>query len=122
MPFIAKTSKEEIELQSTIIAKLEEKCASCTKLLEESVDSIWTYSVVVGYRTDDGPAIVAIAKYGNIYAIYEPEYLTEEQLVVYEFLIRDVESKDRLIVFSKRGYDAIKKYDYNKRVNVELYV
>lgn len=66
--------------------------------------------------------MVAIAAYGeHIYAIYAPEYLTQEQYVVFEFLMRDVEPQDKLVVFSKESYDAIMKNNYSKQpIDVQM--
>lgn len=67
--------------------------------------------------------MVAIAKYGNdTYAIHAPEYLTKEQFVVIEFVLRDIKPDDKIVVFSQESYNALGKYSYGKPINVRLYV
>ena len=123
MPLISTTSKKQIENQYNAIAKLQEKCESCKSFRGKVAKSIFIYEVCTDYQTSDGPAMLAIADYGNNnYAIYTPDYLTDEQLVVFEFLLRDVDKNDKLVVFSQRSYEAVKKYSYSKSVNVKLHV
>ena len=123
MPFTSFTTKKHIESQYDAIKKLEEKCESCKLFRDKTAESIYIFSVKGDYETDDGPAMLSIAIYPhNTYAIYAPEYLTDKQLVAFEFLLREVEPKDKIIVFSQRSYDAVKKYSYDKPVNVELCV
>jgi len=122
MPLISTTSKKQIENQYNAIAKLQEKCESCKCFRGKVAKSIFIYEVCTEYQTSDGPAMLAVADYGNNnYAIYTPDYLTDEQLVVFEFLLRDVDKNDKLVVFSQRSYEAVKKYSYSKSVNVRLH-
>ncbi len=123
MPFILTTSKKGIEEQNQAIAKLQEKCESCKWFKGNVAQDIFIYLAYEDYTTEDGSAMLAIADFGNNdYAIYMPDYLTDEQLAVFEFLLRDVDDKDKLVVFSQRSYDAVKKYSHGKPVNVKLYV
>lgn len=123
MALISTTPKKQIETQYNAIAKLQEKCESCKLFRGKVAESVFIYSVCVDYETEDGPAMLAIADFGNNdYAIYTPDYLTDKQLIVFEFLLRDVENNDKLVVFSERSYDAVKKYSYGKPVNVKLHV
>lgn len=123
MPLVSTTSKKQIENQYNAIAKLQEKCESCKSFRGKVAKSIFIYEVCTDYQTSDGPAMLAIADFGdNNYAIHTPDYLTDKQLVVFEFLLRDVDNKDKIVVFSKRSYDAVKKYSYGKPVNVKLHV
>lgn len=123
MPLISTTLKKQIETQYNAISKLQEKCESCDQFRGKVAKSIYIYEVCTDYRTSDGPAMLAIADYGdNNYAIHTPDYLTDEQLTVFEFLLRDVDNNDKLVVFSQRSYDAVKKYSYGKLVSVKLHV
>lgn len=124
MPIISHTPKKLVEAKHDAIVKLQEKCNSCKLLYKREVKDIFIYSVCRDYSTDDGPAMVAIAQYDeDTYAIYAPEYLTQEQYVVFEFLMRDVEPQDKLVVFSKESYDVIMKNNYSKKpINVQMYV
>ena len=123
MPFISTTSKKQIETQCNAIAKLQEKCEACKVFREQTAKEIYTYSICGDYSTDDGPAMVAIAKYGDdTYAIHAPEYLTKEQYVVIEFILRDIKPDDKIVVFSLESYNALGKYSYGKPINVRLYI
>lgn len=123
MPLVSTTPKKQIENQYNAIAKLQEKCGSCKSFRGKVAKSIFIYEICTDYKTEDGPAMLAIADFDdNNYAIYAPEYLTDKQLVVFEFLLRDVDDKDKIVVFSQRSYDAVKKYSYVKPVNVKLHV
>ena len=122
MPLVSTTSQKQIEAEYNAIKKLQEKCKSCKAFRGKVAKSTFIY-LVHGYKTDDGPAMLAIANYeDNNHAIYTPAYLTEEQLVIFEFLLRDVDKNDKITVFSRRSYDAVKKYSYGKPVNVKLHV
>ena len=123
MPFISRTSKKQVENQYNTIAKLQEKCEACKAFQGQTAKEIYTYEVCSDYSTDDGPAMVAIAKYGNdTYAIHAPEYLTKEQYVVIEFVLRDIQPDDKIVVFSLETYNALGKYSYGKSLNVQLHV
>ena len=124
MPIISYTPKKRVEAQHNAIRMLQEKCDSCNLFCNRECKEIFIYSVCGDYITDDGEAMVAIAAYGeHIYAIYAPEYLTQEQYVVFEFLMRDVEPQDKLVVFSKESYDAIMKNNYSKQpIDVQMCV
>lgn len=123
MPLISTTPKKQIETQYNAIANLQKKCESCKLFRGKVAASIFIYSVCSDYTTEDGPAMLAIADFGNNeYAIYAPRYLTDEQLVVFGFVLRDVNDTDQIVVFSQKSYDAVKKYSYGKPVNVKLYV
>lgn len=123
MPFISTTSKKQIETECNAISKLQEKCESCNQFRGKVAKSIFIYQVYPDYKTEDGPAMLAIADFdGYGYAIYAPDYLTDEQLVVFEFLLRDVDNNDKFVVFSQRTYDAVKKYSHGKLVSVKLHV
>lgn len=123
MPIISYTSKKDVERHYETISKLKEKCKACELLRGKIPVSMYIYEVCKDHVTNDGPAMLAIAPYGDsTYAIYAPEYLTDEQFVVFEFLLRDAEPNDVLIVFSKESYDAVQKYSYGKPLNVQLCV
>ena len=122
MPLVSTTPKKQIENQYNAIVKLQEKCKSCNLFQGKVAKSIFIYEVCTDYQTSDGSAMLAIADFGdNNYAIHEPDYLTDKQLVVFDFLLRTVDNKDKIVVFSKRSYDAVKKYSYGKPVNVKLH-
>lgn len=120
---ISTTSKKSIESQYNAITKLQEKCESCNAFRGQTAKKIWLYSICGEYSTEEGQAMLAIAEYEkNTYAIYAPEYLTEKQFVVIEFLLREVEPEDKIVVFSQETYNALGKYSYGKPMNVQLCV
>jgi len=120
---VSATPKKHIENQYDAILKLQEKCQSCKSLQSKVAENILIYSVRESYTTEDGPAMLAIAHLGNDeYAIYAPDYLTDEQLIVFERLMNGANDTDKFVVFSKRSYDAMKKYSYGRPINVELHV
>ena len=115
MPIISTVTQKQVKAQHEAMEKLLWKCEE-SNLFKKSVEQVWCYYVCGDYVTDDGPAMVAIAKFGNVYAMRTPEYLTEKQLVVFEFVLRDAEPQDEIVVFSKKDYDAVMKYKYNKEI------
>ncbi len=123
MPLISITPKKNVELLHNTILELQQKCESCDLLREKTVKEIFTYAVSNDYVTDDGPAMVAIASYdNNIYAIHAPEYLTDKQFVVFEFLLCNIEPQDEIIVFSQSAYIAVKKYTNGKVKPYNIYL
>jgi len=131
MPIVSSISKQEVEAQHDAISKLQEKCKLHGVFRGKEVKKIFIYKICVdanwrNSRTEDGPAMAAVATFddnGNKYAIYAPEYLNESQKnSIFELLLRNVEKKDKIAVFSKDSYEVVKKYCYDKPVNVKLYV
>lgn len=120
MPLISTVSKERVEVQYKAMEKLLWKCEECSCLKGKTAEEVWCYWVCSDYSTEDGPAMVAIAKFGNVYAMRTPDYLTEKQLVVFEFVLRDAAPQDEVVVFSQRDYDAVQKYKYSKKNKVRL--
>ena len=115
MPIISTVTQKQVKVQQEAMEKLLWKCEE-SNLFKKSAEQVWCYYVCGDYATDDGPAMVAIAKFGNVYAMRTPEYLTEKQLVVFEFVLRDAEPQDEIVVFSKKDYDAVMKYKYSKEI------
>lgn len=115
MPIIRREPKVNVEKQQEALKNLEIRLGN-KKIMEEYI-----FQVEGEYETDEGPAMLAFAELKNgSYAIYAPKYLSEKQLVVFEFLLREVDEKDQLLVFSQRDYEAVKKYSYGKNVNVKI--
>ena len=131
MPIVSSVSKKEVEAQYDAISKLQEKCKLHGVFRGSEAKRMFSYKICVdsdysNKRTDDGPAMAAVAVFddnGNEYAIYAPEYLNQEQKdSIFELLLRDVEKKDKIAVFSNDSYEVVEKYCYDKPVNVKLYV
>lgn len=131
MPIVSSISKKEIEAQHDAILKLEEKCKLHGVFRGKEAKEVLIYKICVdslyrNSRTEDGPAMAALATFddnGNEYAIYAPEYLNQLQKnSIFAQLLKEVESKDKIAVFSKDTYEVVKKYCYDKPVDVKLYV
>lgn len=122
MPMIGTIPKKSIEAEYNTIKELQEKCESCKLFKKKTADDVFIYTVHSDYTTEDGAAMVAIARYGDTYAIHPPKYLTGKQWTVLEFLLRDVEPKDKLVFFSQETFENLGKYSYGKQLNVQLCV
>ena len=117
MPLIATISKKEVERQKKTLEILELNLGElCNKIKIEYIFQLTNY-----YATNDGPAMLAVAILEDgRYVVYGPEYLTKKQLIIFEFLLQDVDFDDNILVISQRDYDAIKKYLFGRNVNVQL--
>ena len=122
MPMLSLVSKKQLELQLNSLLELEKKCVEHKIFKETEEANFYTFSILRDYTTESGHAMLAVANSNNVYAIHTPEYLTEKQMAVFEFLLRDAEPHEKIIVFSQKSYDAVKKYSYGKSLNVTLYV
>ena len=123
MPIIGTTPKKSIEAQYKVINELQEKCRSCLLFDKKTADNICIYTVHSSeYTTEDGAAMIAIAKYGDTYAIHPPEYLTGKQWTVLEFFLRDIKRTDKLVVFAQETFENLGKYSHGKSLNVQLCV
>ena len=119
MPIASISSKEEVVSHYELIQKLEEKCKCCKLFKGKDAEQTWIYTVSNPiprkYTTK-----VAISKYGKKYAMLTPEALTEEDLVIFEFVFRETDPEDEIVVFSKRDYHAAKKYLYDMKNKITL--
>lgn len=122
MPMTGVDPKEDIEAEYNTIKELQENCESCKLFKNKTADEVFIYKIFSEYETEDGKAMVAIARYGEIYAIHPPKYLTGEQWVVLEFFLRNLEPNDRLVVFSQETFVNLGRYSYGKQLNVQLCV
>ena len=123
MPMISVVPKKVVDLQHNAIINLHEQCARFKLFDGKEPDDIYTYSVSDSYKTSDGPAMVAIAQYGDTYVIYAPAYLSDKQFVIFSYILREMEPHEKIIVFSQKSYDAVKERShFGQPVNVELYV
>ncbi len=114
MPMINYFSKEEIDQKQKTLRKLE------TRLGNRKINEEYIFELTHDYETEEGTAMLAIAELNNgIYVLCTPDYLKEEQLIVFKFFLWVVEPGDSVWVFSEREYDAVKKY-CNEEVNVKI--
>lgn len=115
MPMVSMTSKKYIKIYQTALEYLEQEMKG------KELDAEYIYELDGSYATDDGPAFIAVALIDDTHAaLYAPEYLTEEQLAVFEIFLRTADSNDHFLVFSQRDYDAVQKYLYGKKVDVKI--
>lgn len=120
MPMIRTIPKKNVEAEYNTINELQEKCESCKLFKKKTADSVFIYSILKEYSTENGDALIAVARYGHTYAIHSPKYLTGKQWTVLEFFLRDVEPKDKLVVFSQEIFENLGRYSYGKPLNVQL--
>lgn len=121
--FLTTTIAEEVRLQAKMLEKLEENCAKCKILQGKKHDSTFILSAhEIGDNTvKTRTSMVAIAVYGAIHAVQESEAFDEFKEPVFEYLLRRLEKKDTIVVFSQRAYDAIKRVNW-KNLKVKLYL
>lgn len=117
MPISLTISKKEVVNQYEIIKMLEEKCKTCRMFVEKEADSTFIYSI----SNPIAPkylAMVAISKYGKTYAMLTPDNLNQEDLLIFESVLRSADPDEEIVVFTERDYNAVKKYLYNKKCEV----
>ena len=125
MPLVSHTSKERVEMQHQLMIALESKCSVCELFKGMSPDSSYIYTLRNSNFTE--PVMLAFAQYNDCkaYAVYASEDLTEKQLSVFEYFLREVkqyaEENEQIVVFSQKNYDAIMKYNYSEPISVKLY-
>lgn len=119
MPMVSIISKEEICKQHALLGMLMLKCKSCKLFAGKDAEQTFIYSVSnpIPPRYD---MMIAVSKYGKRYAMCTPEDLTEKELVVFEFILRDADPDEEIVVFTKRDYHAVKKYLYGNKNKVTL--
>ena len=117
MPMVLTTSKKRFKTYQDAFNRLESLIAPLLNNKEPEEEFI--YELDSKYSTEDGPSMLAVAIIGDTCALYAPEYLSEKQLVIFEFFLRKADSNDHLVVFSQRDYDAVQKYLYGKEVDVK---
>lgn len=120
MPIVSKTSKKYVERCHDALKVLEKEMVNFLDGKEPKDEFI--YRLDSYYYTDDSPnAILAVAIVDNTHKfVYAPEHLIEEQMVIFEYFLRDANSNDHIYVFSQRDYDAVKKYLNGKDVDIRM--
>jgi len=119
MPLVSINPKKEIISYYELIQMLEKKCESCKLFAGKEAENTFIYSVSNPIHPKFDTS-VAVSKYGKIYAMCTPEDLTEKELVVFEFILRDADPDEEIVVFTKRDYHAVKKYMYGNKNKVTL--
>lgn len=122
MPIISIIPKKTIVAEYNTINELQEKCESCELFKKKTADDIFIYKVETDYRTEKGDAMIAVARYGDTYALHPPKYLTGKQWTILEFFLGYLEPKDKLVVFSQETFENLEKYSYGNELNVQLCV
>ena len=119
MPLVSTTTKKMVHTQYFLMDRLMFLCKGYNVFKGKEPEHIFCYQIDSDYRIDDGPAMVAIACLGNTYVMMTPDYITEKQMVVYEFILREAEPNDEFFVFYGRDYEAIKKCPYSEKHKVK---
>ena len=122
MPIIGTIPKKYVKVEYNTINELQEKCESCKLFEKKKADDVFIYKILKDYRTENGDAMIAVARYGDTYAIHSPKYLIGEQWSVLEFFLRDIELEKKLVVFSQEIFENLGRYSYGKPLNVQLCV
>ena len=111
MPLFMFNSEKTIKIENDSLNELRRKCKSCRWLKGKVADKVSTFRFLMEENsTEDGPAIIAFAQYGNTCAIYTPQYLKGEQWQILAYFLDYLERNDELIVFSKEVFERLRKY------------
>ncbi len=119
MPLVSTTTQKMVHTQYFLLERLLFLCKGYNVFNGKDPEHVFCYQVDSDYRTDDGPAMVAIACLGNTYAMLTPDYITQKQMVVYEFILREAEPNDEFVLFYGRDYKAVKKCPYSEKHKVK---
>ena len=118
MPIIGTIPKKDIDSKYETIQELLKKCESCEMFKGKTPDQVVIYTIYQEYTTE---AMIAIAKYGNVYAIHPAKYLQDKQWKVLKFLLNDMDDYDEVAVFSMEIEQRVKKLiNYGKALKVHL--
>ena len=120
MPMVGVIPKEDIDRKYETVNELMEKCESCDELKGRKPDDVFIYTIYKEYTTSEGEAMIAVAKYGETYAIHPPKYLKEKQWKILSYFKNDLEKNDRVIVFSEEVKEKLA--GYGRKHNVQLYI
>lgn len=60
-----------------------------------------------------GTYVAAIQEYGRVHAVVTPHDQRDEDMVVYEFIFRELKGNDILLVFTDRDEEFARKYAYS---------
>lgn len=118
MPFVSTTPKKLVKTYQNAINRLDSLIAPLLNGAEPEEEYI--YKLDSSYSADDGPAMIAVAIIGDKCALYAPEYLSRNQLVIFEMFLREAVSNYHLVVFSQRDYDAVTEYLHRRGREVDV--
>ena len=117
MPMVSYYSQDSLHAQMKMFEKLKIAVRGCDLLDDEKLKGFYilkVHDVGSRYSSDDGPAWIAFAQYDDelhTYAIYAPDYFTQEQFATVEFLLRDIPYGSRIVVFSQECYDKAMEWN-----------
>ena len=115
MSFVLKDLKEHIAEEYITLERLESKCNSCRFFKGRNAEETFIYVV---YEPD---TMVGISRYGKKYAMLTPDSLTEEELIVFAYVLEEMGPDEEIVVFTKRDYNAVLKYLRGKKNTVTLF-
>lgn len=113
MPMSSTISKQAIQDNAKLFEDLSTACAYSKALEGLKPDEEFIYNIYGHGMCGTDNTKAAIARYGNIHAVMTPKDLTDEQMVVFEFIIRDMTGDDEVLVFTDRDFEFAKKYAYS---------
>lgn len=117
MPMVSRTTKSCIESESNLLKALETQIASWS----QKPTSMYIFELHQVFDGKEEFPEIAVATFGpHSCALYAQENLTEKELVIFEFFLRDLDPDDQIVVFNQRDFDAVKKYLYGKKVDVGI--
>ena len=107
--FLPTLSKKFLKKQLEQLELLKQRCLNCFYFRNRIPDEIYSYTPEYNYS--DMPEMIAICRYGNTYAVASASYLSDNQLKIFENFLKEViKEKDKIVVFSIRDFNTIKKF------------
>ena len=121
MPQIIEFSNVVIWEQNKAIRQLEKGIYKLR--LENDVEKEYIYQILdESFSTYNGPAMVAVAqmKDKKTYVLYSPEYLTDKQLKVFEYLLCNLDNDIHIRVLTSRDYEVVTRCLRGKCIDVKV--
>lgn len=118
MQIFATADKKWVELQLTAMKELEEECKAHVFFELKEPDEVYVYCFASDeFRrvNEERRVIVAIARYGNIFAMKTPDYVTDENLSIFNEVLNDLDRKSEVVLFTEKDYEAVIRYNSKKR-------
>lgn len=115
MPIVSTETMKQVKTKYFLLDTLKFLCSGHYEVFKkEAPEHLFVFEVETDHKTEDGPAMVAVACSGNKCAMITPGYTTEKQMVIYEYLLRKAEPNDEFFVFYTRDLEAVKKCIYSE--------
>ncbi len=121
MPFIGKVHMKNVEAKYKLLKELQELCNSRDLLKNNTPDEVFVYQDMIDNQTQDGFAMIGVARYENTYVIQPASYLSGSQWSILEFFLRDMKPQDHIVVFSQELFNNVRKYSKGDSINLKFY-